>query len=219
MQRWMLFSLDNLVTITYTMHNNDGITYMNDNRGPWLLTQSGKKFYLASPEVGDFDVEDAATGLSKTCRFNGQLNPLFEDSIYSVAQHSVYVLWHVRMRGYVREQRWALAHDFLEYPYGDMISPLKTLFPEFSALEARGAALMREQFDIPFDEDIERVVHQSDKALGILESKAITSVPSELWDVPMSLPYDITAIDPDFHCWSPKKARMEFLAAWEEAFA
>ena len=109
---------------------------------------------------------------------------------------------------------WGLMHDAAEAYYGDMISPLKALIPEFETFENRGAEAIRDKFSIPYDSGINHTVHIADKTLASLEGDAITTVPSSLWDTRYTAPYDIFSLDPDFHVWGPKKARTEFLKAF-----
>lgn len=184
------------------------------DRGPWALTQSGIHFYLADPTPDAINIEDIAAGLSRTCRFNGQLSDEHIDDIYTVAQHSVYVARMVEMIGHKEAIFWALMHDAAEAYYGDMISPLKKLIPEFEALEHIGQVAVRERFEIPYNDEIAHTVHTADKMLGMLEGDLITAVPSRLWDRSTETVCDIHALDSDFEIWGPRRARNEFIKAF-----
>lgn len=186
------------------------------DRGPWLLTQSGTKFFPLHPAAEDINILDIAAGLCRTTRFNGQLKEELEDDIYTVAQHSVYVARMVEMIGHHEAAYWGLMHDAVEAFYGDMISPVKRLIPMFEELEDQAAEVCRDKYMIPYSEDIAHTVHIADKSLAIMESSVITSVPADMWDIPLNTTIDIHALDPEFYCWGPRKARYEFLVAFNK---
>ena len=57
---------------------------------PYVSTFLGNRFYLTKPRIDDVAIEDIAHGLAYQCRFNGQTR-----EFYSVAQHSLMVMWLV----------------------------------------------------------------------------------------------------------------------------
>ena len=65
---------------------------------PWMQTRTGKRYYFDAPSEAAIDIRDVASGLAKTCRFNGQC----EDFI-SVAEHSVAVSRLVRSEEHTSE--------------------------------------------------------------------------------------------------------------------
>lgn len=88
---------------------------------------------FTDPQECSFVITDIAAGLSKLCRFCGQI-----DTFFSVAEHSVNVYqlavakqcnWHTRM--------YALMHDASEAYIGDIPRPAKQLLPDYRKLEAR----------------------------------------------------------------------------------
>ena len=93
-----------------------------------VSTFLGNRFFLTDPRIDDVAIEDIAHGLAYECRFNGQTS-----AFYSVAQHSLMVLSLVPKK----LQFQALLHDAAEAYLGDMVKPLKYLFPEFSVIERR----------------------------------------------------------------------------------
>ena len=181
-------------------------------KGPWILTQSTRKFDLANPKPSQVSIEDIAAGLSRICRFNGQLKSALDDVIYSVAQHSVYVKRYLEMIDAPKKARpWGLLHDAPEAFYGDVTSPLKSLLPEYSVYEERGAVAVRERFSVPYDAEVIKHVKYADKQLVLMESVVVTSMPSRLWDMPEESTHTMKDLDPDFYPWSPAKSRQEFL--------
>lgn len=94
-------------------------------RGPWVTTASGKRFYPLAPEPEDLNIHDIAHSLSKLCRFNGHTL-----RFYSVAEHSVLCSEVPGLT--LSERRWALMHDVPEYVIGDMVRPLKVTLDRLS---------------------------------------------------------------------------------------
>ena len=101
-------------------------------RGPFMLTRSGRRFYPLDPLPSDFHMFDIGQSLSKTCRYNGHA-PEF----YSVAEHCTILSQYFLDRGELENARWAWAHDGAETYIGDMIRPIKWMFPEFHAIEKK----------------------------------------------------------------------------------
>lgn len=106
---------------------------------PYVSTYLGNRFYLTRPHIDDVAIEDIAHGLAYQCRFNGQTS-----AFYSVAQHSLMVMSLVPKS----ERLAALLHDAAEAYLGDMVKPLKNLFPEFSAIEARVTEIIGQRFGV-----------------------------------------------------------------------
>lgn len=75
---------------------------------------------------------DIAERLAAIPRFNGGTKTL-----YTVAEHSLAMYYLLKVRqASPRVKQLALMHDMTEAFMGDMVSPLKALFPAFSKLES-----------------------------------------------------------------------------------
>lgn len=183
------------------------------NRGPWAVTRSGQQFYLNDPQPEDFNLSDMAAGISKDCRFGGQLSEEYDDVIYSVAQHSVYVDMLVGLMGYPHARKWAIMHDAPEGIYGDMISPQKSITPEYAEREDRAQAALIVRYNIPYDKDIAHVVNIADKMLSTMEADKMSTNGSAMWSIEHKPFLTLDELDPNFYCWGPGKARNDFLAA------
>jgi len=109
---------------------------------PYVSTFLGHRFFLTCPRIDDVAIEDIAHGLAYQCRFNGQTR-----EFYSVAQHSLMVMQLVPPPLRLA----ALLHDAAEAYLGDMVKPLKNLFPEFSAIESRVMQIIGQRFDVDLD--------------------------------------------------------------------
>lgn len=151
-----------------------------------MITVSGKLINLFDPDPNMIDINDIAHGLSNTCRWNGHTGEFF-----SVAQH---VVLGVEVCKRERRPQWVL-HDSEETYFGDVIKPLKNMFPEIEKASITMRKLIYKQLGVEYiyDEEIERVdAYMLD------------------WD------YN-TLIGKNFergHCWSPEVAKDKFLEAF-----
>jgi uncharacterized protein len=87
-----------------------------------MITVSGKLFNLFEPDVSLITLEDIAHGLAHQCRWNGATK-----EYYSVAEHSYRGSW--KCEGMTAKRAFIL-HDAEEALWGDIISPIKKLYPE-----------------------------------------------------------------------------------------
>ncbi|MBB5276280.1 hypothetical protein HNR26_002332 [Rhizobium rosettiformans] len=143
------------------------------------LPENLKKYQDATPEEKDrrliqgvtgalYDVfnfqpwmvnlHDIATGLSKKCRWNGQIPG---DEIFSVAQHSVGVS---RLMGPRPEYRlMGLLHDASEGVMVDLITPMKREMPDFVAVEDHVQAVIYTHFDLSITPEMDRALATADR--------------------------------------------------------
>jgi uncharacterized protein len=91
-----------------------------------MHTRYGKLVSFTNPQADTIVVEDIAWALAHTCRFNGHCN-----RYYSVAKHSMRVAKIVDEK----HKLAALLHDASEAYLGDIVSPLKSLMPDYSGME------------------------------------------------------------------------------------
>ncbi len=138
---------------------------------PYVSTYLGNQFYLNDPSINDVAIEDIAHGLAFQCRFNGQTQ-----SFYSVAQHSLIVMSLVE-----EEQRLpALLHDAAEAYLGDMVKPLKQLFPEFSQIESKVMAIIGQRFGIDLTR-LHSTIKQADLIALATEKRDLMPYSTEPW--------------------------------------
>lgn len=184
---------------------------------PWILTATGRKFHYGLHDPNEFYLPDIARSLSRICRFNGHLSDQYEDDIYSVAQHSVYVLRYLMIKkAPVYTYQWAVAHDAIESYWVDVVSPLKGLLPQYKLYEGKSETCFIRHYDIPYDDAVRAYVKGADYQLLLSEATALTEIPTALWDHPDVPDMTLHEIDPDFYPWRPKKARDELIAAFDQ---
>lgn len=117
--------------------------------GGWLATSSGGMWSIEDPAEGQVHLRDLAAGLSRTCRYAGQLSE--EAEFYSVAEHSVIMTSWAHQAGIVQTRSDALLyllHDGSEAFFGDMTTPMKALIPDFRRLEDRAQRVIYRAFGV-----------------------------------------------------------------------
>jgi 5'-deoxynucleotidase YfbR-like HD superfamily hydrolase len=167
---------------------------------PYVSTFLGNRFFLTRPRIDDVDIEDIAHGLAYQCRFNGQTR-----SFYSVAQHSLMVA------DLVAEplRLSALLHDAAEAYLGDMVKPLKNLFPEFSTIEAQVMAIIGERFGIDLSH-LDPAIKRADLIALATEKRDLMPHSTEDWANLAGIEPLAAAIEP----MSPQDAKRAFLDAF-----
>ena len=169
--------------------------------GPTILLQSGHYFDLLDPHGSEFTIEDIAQGLSMVCRFAGQCS-----AFYSVAEHSYHTSFLVD--GPLR--RAALMHDASEAFIGDVTRPLKSVLPEYRAIENAIEAAIVDRFDIHGAAD--PGVKAADIVMLHAEQAAMMPRHVDRWTTsPDDAPLPIL-----FRHWTPRMARTVFLDRYVE---
>lgn len=101
-------------------------------RGPKFRIASGRYWHPLDPLPQEFEWSDVAAGLSRICRFTGQLPPehVQDHETYTVAQHCV-LAWRLahQMKEPVDVQKAVALHDAAEalWGLGDVVAPVKRM--------------------------------------------------------------------------------------------
>lgn len=168
---------------------------MSKRIGPYLITYTGKKLYILDCRPQDIDILDLAHALSQIPRYGGHLEKPFY-----VSQHSIIV--HDNVPKICKP--YALVHDGPEYCLGDVVSPLKDILGEaYRSHERRIMDVIIKRYNIPFDEEIKRIVKIADKRCLYTEMRDLRGYISKNKEYP---PYDFK-IKP----WTAKRSEKEFL--------
>lgn len=187
---------------------------------PWIRTADGGRFYYLDFDGTQYDIDVAAASLSRLCRYAGHLSDAFEDDIYCVAQHSVYVYELLKKKkANPNTFPWAITHDVPEAYFVDLPSPLKGIVPQYSALEDCSAKAFRTSFGIPYSDDIHDTVKWADYQLYFAERPVLTNTPAEDEHLTPQPEFTMYDIDPQFFLWRPAYAKYRFKMAFLEAMA
>lgn len=170
---------------------------MSADFDPYIRLHSGRKFHFLKPSSRDICIEDIAHNLSRICRFTGA-----SKRFYSVAEHAV---WCSRMAP--EEHRFTvLNHDDAEFVMGDVNSPLKSLLPQYKAIERQVESVICAKYRIPFP--FPAIVKEIDLRMLVTEMRQLLS--RKDWKKIPFVPFDI-----ELPCWDSARARHEFLKAFK----
>lgn len=144
--------------------------------GNTIRCHSGVYLDLANPQPDQIAIEDIASGLSKICRFGGQI-----DRFYSVCDHSINAAFLAGLWDYPVDAEFAcLMHDAAEAYIGDIVKPLKIMLPDYRSIEQRIERVIGEKFDIDFERHAD-FVREIDHSLLIAERKTFFSADDIAW--------------------------------------
>lgn len=123
----------------------------------WIRTYGGGQIDLLNPAVKDILFTDIVWPLAKTCRYNGAIRNRRRGGVldilhYSVAEHSVLLARKLFADhpGNPAMAMQALMHDATEAYLGDMLRPVKDLFPKFEVMEDRLLQTIFKKFNIRY---------------------------------------------------------------------
>jgi len=173
------------------------------DRGTWMQVGEGRIFYPLDPRPEEVFIDDIGMALSRLIRYNG-----LSDTWITVAQHSVQCEYMIYKDGGTFEDRLAmLMHDAAEAYIGDMIRPLKCMFPEFKKIEANIYAAIEEALGLPTMD--EKTIKHYDNLAWAWEKR-------DFYPSSRDWPYtpDLPAYLPTMRQWSHSKSRKMFMQTW-----
>lgn len=194
----------------------------NERKGGWIETWSGKRFWPIDPRSEDVDINDIAHALSMQCRFLGHI-----PFMYTVAQHSVYVLQTFRS---ISEKIWCkeaclavLMHDGAEAYVCDCSSPIKPYLTNYQEIEDRILESIYEKFDITeylMPQCTNDTLYRGEKLQKLLHKADMMMLAAEALYFGMNKKNDWTLPEPpaniNINPWTPHEAKVNFLKAFEE---
>jgi hypothetical protein len=170
---------------------------MQSENHPTILTAAGHYFNFVDLKDNVVSLYDIAQALSHICRFTGHTR-----EFYSVAQHSVLVSRIVSPK----HARIALYHDAAEAYLGDVSRPLKSLLPDYQAIERRVQADILKKLGLP--EEIPEEVKKADRILLATEQRDLMPAHYDVWPVIA----DIEPLPDRIEPWAPWDAYRCFVA-------
>ncbi|MEK0337335.1 MAG: hypothetical protein QQN41_07870 [Nitrosopumilus sp.] len=168
-------------------------------------TYSGKLLDLNNPKIEDINIRDIAHSLSMICRFNGCV-----DKFYSVAEHSVKAYLLVKQENKLE----ALLHDAVEAYIGDVTRPLKSLLPEYRAIELKWSKVISQKFGIPIKKSLE--IKRIDGILQVTEFLKMMIRPDNLDSIPTPVSFEDADMTIEISNWTPLEAEQYFLECYRE---
>lgn len=174
---------------------------------PSIQLSSGVYYDFLNPWDTPISIEDIASGLSRVCRYTGQLGThVDEDDVYTVAQHSVLASENCEPG----HEFAALMHDATEAVMNDMASPLKQLLPCYKAIEERNEAAIFQTFGLPHHLSPE--VKKID--LIMLGTEKRDLMPRGADDDRWVMLQGVEPLNFTIKPWRPSEARARFLARY-----
>ena len=172
------------------------------NHDPYILVGGGRKFYFLHPRAFKYDIHHIAGALSRLCRFTGHTS-----TFYSVAEHSVWCSHNVPEEFALE----ALLHDASEAYFGDMSSPLKSLFPGYCAMALETQLAIYDHFGVTTNGGEEKsiAVHAADMAALATEKRDLMPHDRRAWPCLIGVTPDPKRI---WHGIPPKEAEDSFLS-------
>lgn len=174
----------------------------SSDRGLPIQMFSGVPFYPQDPREDEIDIDDIAHHLSMIVRYNGGAT-----EFYSVAQHSVLLSYLVKEEN----SFCALMHDATEAYLGDLVRPIKYLFPEFIRMEENIWKLISKKYGLP--EKIPADVKNHDVKICFTEKRDLLNKPTYQFYGREMEPHDIR-IEP----WSWQVAKEKFTQRFRELY-
>lgn len=185
---------------------------VREGRGPYIPTASGGKWYFLDPDPADVYIDDIAAGLSRLCRYSGQIADDIE--MLSVAEHSTLMTEFAIEEGLVTTREEALEvhlHDAPEAYLGEMTSPLKLLMPDYKTIEEVNAGVIRQAFRLPARPE-PAFIKRLDRRIVLDERDAAINWSGEPWAADRM---GLERLGVTVEGWSPRWARRRFLEAYE----
>src|ERR1700676_520726 len=181
----------------------------NDAKKAYIVTFTGKQFFLLEPRLEDIDIVDIAHSLALQCRWTGHVK-----YHYSIAQHSYYCSFI----GPEKEAFDRLMHDAPEAYIGDLNRPLKDYTEAGGAYRRREAIIQRaiaERFGYSVIEPVS--VKLADNSMLYAEKGQLLNVEfeeAENWER-----YDEQQGTIIIDSWTPGEAKAMFLKRFEELYS
>jgi uncharacterized protein len=141
-------------------------------RGDWMQTFTGARFYPMDPRADEINPHDIAHALSLLCRYGGHVS-----RFYSVAEHCVLMSEAVAPEHALA----ALLHDATEAYVVDVPRPLKHYLPEYRVIEGRVWQAICAHFEL--DQVLPSEVKDADNRILLTERDVLMPNTRYSWSV------------------------------------
>lgn len=172
--------------------------------GDWITTHTGISFYPHDPRADEIVLDDIAHALAHQCRYAGH-----SSRFYSVAEHCV-------MCARVAAPEFAftaLMHDAAEAYLPDIPRPIKRMLPDYKDMERKIELVLKDRFDFTYP--FPAAVHEIDNRMLCTEGAIFFAGAPEKWWITSHYAVPVYP-DIDLECWTPERAKREFLAMFEK---
>ena len=164
-------------------------------RGDWMQTYTGARFYTLDPRPEEINPDDIAHALSLLCRYGGHV-----DRFYSVAEHCVLMSEAVPPE----HALYALLHDATEAYVCDVPRPLKRQLAGYREIEDRVWWAIVCHFGLA-NVDIPAVVKEADNRILLTERDALMPNTLYSWSVDGMEPLPVRV-----EGWTPQYAETRY---------
>lgn len=175
------------------------------DRGRWLQTLTGGRFYPDDPQPKDIRIEDIAGALGRLCRYGGHCL-----RFYSVAEHCV----HIARAAPPEHRLAALMHDASEAYLVDIPRPVKPYLNGYYDLEDRIMTVIAARFRFAWPMPPE--VKHLDNAI-LADERAQNMAPMKASNAEWGAIYPPLGVELQF--WPPDRAAFEFDDAFRRIMA
>lgn len=173
---------------------------------PYISTFRGERFYLDKPV---FDAVEIGHALGNLCRYGGQCL-----RFYSVAEHSLLVAMLCEQLG-LADPFEGLMHDAHEAYLQDMPKPWKAALPDYSAIEHKLEAAMRQQYRLA--PTISQGCKTADWIALAIESRVLLPSKGDDFAWPQGIREQANKLmDLQLNYWHPAIARDHFMVTFAE---
>jgi len=144
-----------------------------------MQMRSGTVVDILALKPSDFNIRDIAHSLNHICRFNGHTS-----KFYSVAQHSLHVSELMRQAGYSPILvLMGLLHDAHEAFTGDMVTPMKKLFPYFEVISNNIQDVIWKKYGLNPSSADTAIIKEYDTMSLLIEAKYLMGDPQWARDI------------------------------------
>ncbi len=172
---------------------------VGDDRGLWMQTYMGTKFYIQDPRPEEIHLYDIAHALALNCRYAGHCN-----QHYSVAEHSVHLLTEMEKRTTDEELLLkTLLHDASEAYLCDIPRPIKPYLSGYKELEEKLQNAIFDHFGL--SHGIPQLIHDIDGAILRDETAVLFDATVENWGE------NWAGIGANIECWEWRDAQRTFI--------